>query len=684
MFGPQWRGYLLILLCLFTAVPFVALATEDSGKPSLIPLPHRLNWTSETYPLASTVAIVISNDSLSCLAGSLQEMLNDRGVSVPVKNGKAGRKPTIELMIGPVTETNRTAEAYELTVTSKRISIRSSSQHGIFNGIQTLRQLMRNDSRIQGVEISDYPAFAWRGYMVDVGRNYQSMELLKQQIDQISRMKLNIFHFHLTEDVAWRLQIKRYPQLTRPETMTRFAGQSYSEEELKELIQYCKDRFITLIPEIDMPGHSAAFTRAMGYNMQSDSGLITVKQILEDFCDTYDVPYVHIGADEVEITNEAFLPAMIETIEKKGKKVMGWEPGGNFTNSVIRQLWMDNLGKLPNINLLELVDSRNLYINHMDAQESVVSILNHAMLDRQEGDQNYRGAILCLWNDRRLESGEDNFVYNPVYPSILAFSERIWRGGGETGNPVSITSDNLEAFTEFENRLIDIKKTFFRHLPFNYVAQAHLRWELAGPYPNEGNLARTFAPERGDFDFSTASNVIPAYGGTVILRHFWDPVVKGFLKEPQENSTYYARSRYYSEADTTALMWIGFYDFSRSTKSATPAKGTWNDMQSKIWLNGQLIDPPLWARAGQDGDLEIPYIDENYYSRPPTPVKLKKGWNEIVIKAPVGSFNSGIWYSPVKWMFSAMIVEPADSPEKQPAKSGRHLDIGKGYVGSGR
>src|SRR5690606_39524104 len=117
----------------------------------------------------------------------------------------------------------------------------------------------------------------------------------------------------------------RYPQLTRPETMTRFAGQSYSEEELKELIQYCKDRFITLIPEIDMPGHSAAFTRAMGYNMQSDSGLITVKQILEDFCDTYDVPYVYIGADEVEITNEAFLPAMIETIERSEERRVGKE-----------------------------------------------------------------------------------------------------------------------------------------------------------------------------------------------------------------------------------------------------------------------------------------------------------------------------------------------------------------------
>src|SRR5690606_7714044 len=206
-------------------------------------------------------------------------------------------KPFIELKIANIADSKITNEAYELSVNSDKITIQAASKHGLFNGIQTLRQLIGGRSIIQACEISDYPAFSWRGYMVDVGRNYQSMDLLKQQIDEISKVKYNIFHFHLTEDVAWRLQMKRYPQLTQPETMTRFKGLSYSEDELKELIQYCKDRFITLIPEIDMPGHSAAFTRAMGFNMQSDSGLIVVKQILQDFCDTYDVPYIHLGAD---------------------------------------------------------------------------------------------------------------------------------------------------------------------------------------------------------------------------------------------------------------------------------------------------------------------------------------------------------------------------------------------------
>src|SRR5690606_2941946 len=132
-----------------------------------------------------------------------------------------------------------------------------------------------------------------------------------------------------------------------------------------------------------------------------------------------------------------------------------------------------------------------------------------------------------------------------------------------------------------------------------------------------------------------------------------------------------AYTRYWSEVDTTAMMWIGFYDFSRSTKSASPKVNSWSNLESKIWLNGQSIAPPKWQRGSQEGDLEIPYIDENYYSRKPTLVQLKKGWNTILIKAPVGSFNSGIWYSPIKWMFSAMIVEPD--------ANSINLRIGKGY-----
>ena len=117
--------------------------------------------------------------------------------------------------------------------------------------------------------------------MIDVGRNYMSVAGLKEQIDVMALYKLNVFHFHATEDIAWRLAISRYPQLTAPENMLRDKGLYYSKEEIRELIRYCRDRHIQFIPEIDMPGHSGAFKRAMHTDMQSDSGLLIVTSILK-------------------------------------------------------------------------------------------------------------------------------------------------------------------------------------------------------------------------------------------------------------------------------------------------------------------------------------------------------------------------------------------------------------------
>ena len=171
--------------------------------------------------------------------------------------------------------------------------------------------------------------------MIDVGRNYMSIELLKQQLDVMSRYKFNIFHFHFTEDIAWRLAIRQYPQLTAPQNMLRDKGQCYTEAEMKELIAYCKEKYITLVPEIDMPGHSAAFRRAMGFDMQSDSGLIAVKNIIKEFIETYNLPYLHIGADEVKIQNKNFIPEVTAYIQSFGKKIIGWQPGGNFSDNII-------------------------------------------------------------------------------------------------------------------------------------------------------------------------------------------------------------------------------------------------------------------------------------------------------------------------------------------------------------
>ena len=132
-------------------------------------------------------------------------------------------------------------------------------------------------------EIQDKPAFSWRGFLVDPGRNYQPLAMLKEQIDIMARYKLNVLHFHFTEDIAWRLASKKYPGLTDAKYMTRWAGDFYTESEFRELMTYCADRHILLLPEIDMPGHSAAFKRYFGVDMQSDSGIMYIKELLEEF-----------------------------------------------------------------------------------------------------------------------------------------------------------------------------------------------------------------------------------------------------------------------------------------------------------------------------------------------------------------------------------------------------------------
>ena len=642
-----------------------------SVKPALLPAPKTLNWQTGKFSLYKLCQVIYLQDSLKDLAQGF--IHNTTGLTSQIRTSNKLQSKQPALVIRCVNELQWPAnagkapadevrkEAYVLKVTDQQITLQATTRHGIFNGLMTLRQLMRDGSFIDNCQISDYPSFTWRGYMIDVGRNYQPLDLIKKQIDLMADLKLNIFHFHLTEDVAWRLAIRQYPQLTSADNMTRDQGLFYSQKEIKSLIQYCKDRFITFVPEIDMPGHSAAFKRAMGFDMQSDSGIIAVKNILSEICDTYDLPYIHIGADEVHIHNKQFIPTVIKLLENKGKKVIGWDPGGNYTPTVYRQLWRGALQPQETASY-KRIDSRNLYINHMAPEESVISIYNHAIDDRQQGDSNNIGATLCLWNDRKLASPLGNLTQNPTLASVLAFAERSWSGGGQTGNLVGLNRLNPEEkkrFADFEDRLLSIQKTFYKNIPFQYIRQSDIYWQLLGPYDNKGQLNASFAPERSKQSTkATSSDQIDSVtGGTIILRHFWDPVVKGLLEKPKENTTYYAKGRYWSPVDTTALLWLGFYDNSRSTATAPNKAGTWSTLDSKVWLNGQPIAPPDWQRAGQKGDLEIPYIDENYYFRAPQEVRIKKGWNNLLLKIPVGTFNSGLWYAPVKWMFSAMFVQ---------------------------
>lgn len=642
------RRQTLLLLSLLI-LPLLGLAQ----KPSLLPMPQKVEWGREQLTLQGAVGISLAHDSLIPIANHLIENLSKYQLASEIQP-----EGMIELQIVPESKLLPHKEAYRLEVGDSKVSLQASTLHGLFNAVQTFDQLIGDNATLQHCVIEDAPAFSWRGYMVDVGRNYQSMEMLKEQIETMASLKLNLFHFHLTENVAWRLEVQRHPELTAPETMTRDHGLFYSIEEIKELQKFCEDRFITFLMEIDMPGHSAAFTRATGYDMQSEEGLEIVLDILDEVTTTYDFKYFHIGADEVKITNEDFVPTVTKFLEDRGITVIGWQPGGNYPLSVWRQLWSNE--KIEESEALGAIqiDSRNLYVNHMDALETVPLIFNHQVCDVDRETPTKRGATLCLWNDRRLRCGEDNLTHNALYPAMFAFSEKVWCGGGKKGSYVGIDSrpEWLEAFRDLEQRITTLQKESFRYLDFPYVAQGDIEWNLYGPYDNAGKLESQFLPEFTS-DLSTLEVDTTLVGGTIIIRHFWSPTIKGHYLNLPENSTFYAHRKVWSDEAREANMWIGFYDFSRSNATSTPEYGTWNNLESKIWLNGQEIAPPRWLRAGQKGNDEYPYEDENYIMRPPHRVQLKAGWNDILVKCPIGKFASGVWYAPHKWMFTAVILD---------------------------
>ncbi len=641
------EGYLLWKHLVFSYV------YDLQEKVSLLPLPQKLNWNPGYFKLYNCKEIKIAHDSLQYEAVRLQQYLADKGwLTSIVKKEKTGGA-VIELRIEKLNTPSQENEAYKLEVNEKTILISANSLHGIYNGIQTLKQLMRDGNMIDACEITDWPAFSWRGFMVDVGRNYQSVKQLKQQIDVMSAYKLNIFHFHLTEDIAWRLQSKQYPQLTESKNMLRNPGEYYSLEEMKELIQYCNNRYITLIPEIDMPGHSAAFKRAMGVDMQSEEGVVICKNILTELCTELDVPYIHIGGDEVKITNKEFLPQMIAHVKSLGKKVMAWDPGGNVPEGTILQMWNGNSKPKPRY---PTIDSRHLYLNHFDPFDGVVTVFNHQMGDVKTGDVNRLGAILCNWPDRRVSKEEDLITMNAVYPVMLSFAERCWRGGGyknylsDFGLP---ETDRYNAFIEFEGRLLDHKQQTFGNIPFPYFKQSDIEWKLIGPFDNKGKTATSFSPETIKFlDTFQLKDYPSVFGATIWLRHFWHPMISSHLQDPKENTTWYATRKIWADVDGEKDFWIGFNNFSRSTATDEPPIGAWDGLHSAVWANGKFIEPPHWKHGGQKGDSETPLTDEGYEYRSPTKIYLQKGWNTILIKAPVAGFKGADWQNPVKWMFT--------------------------------
>lgn len=568
-------------------------------------------------------------------------------------------------------------EAYTLEVTKKGVSIKATTEKGVYWAKQTLKQLVvtkGKKSYYEGCTIIDYPAFRIRGFMHDTGRSYISVEELKKEIALLSQYKINVFHWHLTENQGWRLQSIRFPQLNSGNTYERLPEKYYTLEEAKELVAYCKAHNMLLIPEIDMPGHSRAFEKAFGTDMQSPQGMKILKEILDEVVETFEVPYIHIGTDEVAFTNPAFVPEMVAYIRAKGKKVISWNPGWHYKEGEIdmTQLWSYR-GKAQKG--IPAIDSRYHYINHFDTFADLVALYNSRILNVAQGNADHAGAIVALWNDRYIPNERENILQNNFYPAMLALAERSWMGGGAeyfdgkgTMLPIDTNDPVFKDFADFERRMCWHKEHNFVGEPFAYVPQTAVEWNITDAFPNNGNLAKVFPPEEAlkeeyTYEGKTYSTR-KAIGAGIYLRHTWGKLVPAFYANPEPNHTAYAYTYVYSGRKQKAGLWVSFQNYSRSERDLPPRQGKWDYKESKLWLNGQELAPPQWESQHTELSNEIPLTNENFEVRKPLPITLNKGWNKLLLKLPVGAFNTPE-IRLVKWQFTCVVVTPEgnDTPK---------------------
>jgi hypothetical protein len=625
------------ILALFLLLPGFHGICKSNDTPALIPMPQKMTSTRQPFKAEQNDSRIVKR-----IVASLPE--------VPINQN----------------------EAYILKVDADSLVLKAKTAEGLFRGEQTIKQLTFTENGkqfVSGCEITDWPAFPIRGFMQDVGRNFMSLQLLKEQIDVMAAYKFNVFHLHLTDNPGWRLESKKYPQLHSAASMTRRPGSYYTQEDLVELVNYCNDRFITLIPELDIPGHCAAFRKAFAIDSMSDA---RVKPILLDLIDELcalvpkeKMPFIHLGTDEVWAKHErpakGLLEALVERVKQNDREVIVWRPGQQVDSdkTSITQLWSSN-GKPKEGH--RYIDSRLNYLNHLDPLAGVAQLYFDRICGSPHGDSLRLGGILCCWNDNNVNDEYDILRQNPVYPGMLTYSETSWKGqsvdiGEKYLAKLPAHDDPLfNEFQEFESRLIEHRDLYFQENPFPYIRQTGILWKIFGPF----NDAESVDFLQSEFEKQTKNvkELAPVYGGTIHIRHFFG--FPSWISE--QKGTVFAKTNIWSPSDQQIGCWIGFHDWSRSggrRGGPFPQQGQWHNTDPKVWLNGKLIEPPVWKNPGLAEKTEdVPFTDENYFFRVPTSIFLKKGWNEVLLKVPQGGTS---W----KWMFTFVPVKFANGQVKE-------------------
>ena len=399
------------LMLLFVASSMFVFAQQ----PNIIPQPVNLKTMPGTFSISKSTRLIVTDNGEKLTASFLNDYLR-KYYGFTLQTAKKATSNYISLNTRRFIKKPDNEERYTLKVTPKSVMITGDSYQGTFLGMQTLLQLLPVQKNtklvINAVDIEDFPKFAYRGMHLDVGRHFFDVDFVKKFIDFIALHKMNTFHWHLTEDQGWRIEIKKYPLLTKVggfrngtilghhpgtgNTMEHYGG-FYTQDEIKAVVKYAADRFITVIPEIEMPGHSSAAIAAypqlscfpneptvvkdkvtwsgtrQGKQVQQSWGVYEdvfcpteytfsfLEDVLDEVIQLFPSQYIHIGGDESPkeswkrspftqqlikekgLKDEHELQSyFIQRIEKylnsKGKKIIGWDEileGGLAANATV-------------------------------------------------------------------------------------------------------------------------------------------------------------------------------------------------------------------------------------------------------------------------------------------------------------------------------------------------------------
>jgi hexosaminidase len=374
-----------------------------TAKISLIPQPQDIRWGNGNWSIPAKSEICYQSTAVTA-AKWLQKLVQPLTKVTLVEMHKC-KTGSWFVHLDPKLKSLGN-EGYKLQISRKGVLISSAHPGGLFYAIQTLRQLLpavievsqAGNGRLPIIEISDFPVFSWRGSMLDVARSFFDVEYVKHHIDRMALFKLNRLHLHLTDDQGWRIEIKSYPNLTQhggSGAVKNGRSGYYTQAQYKEIQKYAKDRHIVVIPEIEMPGHSyAALSSYPELNCPNFENLSPrlatppelyqgvrvkwnrlciekpevksfVSSVLREISEMTDGPWIHFGADEVNITNiDKFIDFVDTKIYSLGKVPIGWEEVLQFriNPKTIAQLWTKSDSSTANPKIISLC--QYFYLDH--------------------------------------------------------------------------------------------------------------------------------------------------------------------------------------------------------------------------------------------------------------------------------------------------------------------------------